>query len=1156
MTPPTTPEIRLTDEQRRALEVKSSSVALGAGAGCGKTLVLTERFLGELEADDASSGADGRALGELAALTFTEKAARELRQRIRARCRQKLASGADPARWRAVLRALESAPIGTFHEFCAMLLRTRALELGIDPEFRIVDAPIAASLRDRAVRTTMRRRISARDPDLALLSIDYSLDQVREALDAILSRRTGDLVDRWAELSEEDVVARWRDAWEARGRPAVLAGLTTSIRDCRRTLDELPGTIHPKLAARRAELLQVLDGLEGGGAGEGDLAAARSLARIDDLREKAIWPSADAKDAIKGAFESLRKAIDRARERLEFSDEVTRENAANSLRLVRLVKQVQTEYEHVKRRRQALDFDDLLGLTRRLLDRPAPPPAARGGIDFIMVDEFQDTDQVQSDILRLLAGEAFAGGRMFVVGDEKQSIYRFRGAEPAIFGRWRGEFPADGRLPLTENFRSVPGVLHFVNALFADAFRPDGGPGGEWEPPRLVPVRDAVVPDPAVTFHWASPAVRPGESAEAEARPKLTSGDRRANEARSLARWLRTRLDAGWTVLDRQSRRPRAAQAGDVAFLFRAMTDVWPYETALADEGFDYHTLGGSAFFAQQEVRDVVNVLSAVEDPLDEVALAGALRGPFFSLSDEALFWLARKVPGGITRGILRAGEIQELSDRDRACATRAAALLDRWRGIKDRVPLATLVATVLDESGFESALVCEFLGERKLANTRKLVRLARDFDRQESFTLADLVDRLRADLENPPSEEQASTTDEQSPIVRLMSIHQAKGLEFPIVVLPDLGRQPSPREGLVGLREDVGLVIRPSRQIQLFPDGEPAEAGSSLGWMAYTAVESEEDRRESLRLFYVAATRARDHLVLSAGLDAPKESEAMPPRSGSPALQLLLERFDWRTGDCRADLPEGWPSPAVDVRCLAAPDADSARAGSSRRPPLREIEEAITRTAVRDEPAPRSPRWPAWIDLAGQSDAASREARLGTLIRSVIVDRGLLRGGTPAMACSRAAERMVPAGSSALSAEAAERLRDWSAMPLFGALREANRAGRPIEADVAWSVRWPVGEEGESILRGRFDILYLDRSGNWRPVIVSTRPSEVDADRLRLHLAPIAAAGLARVPCGPAWWVSVGQAGDLEVENELPAPPASVGAAIAEWLASRRWPS
>ena len=248
------------------------------------------------------------------------------------------------------------------------------------------------------------------------------------------------------------------------------------------------------------------------------------------------------------------------------------------------------------------------------------------------------------------------------------------------------------------------------------------------------------------------------------------------------------------------------------ALLFRAMTDLWPYETALADEGFDYHTIGGSAFYAQQEVHDVINLLSVVEDPFDEIALAGALRSPFFGVSDEGLFRLATTFEdGGLTAGLVPARRDRRTLERrshPRGTGARAACrnggrtrIGCRWRGWW-RGSSTSRAST--------GAVVCEFLGDRKLANTRKIIRLARDFDRQGGFTLAEFVARLRADLENEPREEQAATTDEAGASIRLMSIHQAKGLEFPIVVLPDLARSSPSRSPLVACRPDLGLVVRP----------------------------------------------------------------------------------------------------------------------------------------------------------------------------------------------------------------------------------------------------------------------------------------------------------------------------------------------------------
>ncbi len=634
----------MTREQRDALEVVDASVALRAGAGCGKTFVLTERYRREIDTQG------GRPLGSLVALTFTEKAARELRQRIRKLCREQLAGGHDVGRWTTVLRALEAAPIGTFHQFCTRLLRTHAIEMGIDPQFTVLDAAIAGTLRDEAVRTALRRLLADKNEDLLALARDYGLEQIREAMELLVGFRTvGDLAE-WTLLTTDEVLERWNNVWQKRGRSATLRSLAPAASQCQGLLRRIDAT-HLKLKTRISDLLDRLPGLESGNCADAMLEEIVELARINDLRGTGVWPSDAIKDEVKEGFEGLRTRIKRIREKLIWNETLTRESARSSLHLVRLAEQVRQVYESLKERRSGLDFDDLLLKTHKLLrERPeildSQSAAGQGRLlEFVLVDEFQDTDRVQAEILEMMAGSKFQHGRMFVVGDVRQSIYRFRGAEPEIFDHWRHKFPAGGRKNLTESFRSVPGIIHFVNALFAEHFARThpGEPPQDPDEHRLVPVRKSLNDEPSVMFLWAVHS-EPVEQGPEPAR--TTAHDRRENEAKILARFIRQRIDAGWTILDRQTAQPRHAHPGDVALLFRAMTDVSLYERALADEGLEYHTLGGSAFYAQQEVHDVINLLSIVEDPLDEVALAGALRSPFFSVSDNGLFWLALRLTG------------------------------------------------------------------------------------------------------------------------------------------------------------------------------------------------------------------------------------------------------------------------------------------------------------------------------------------------------------------------------------------------------------------------------------------------------------------------------------------------------------------------------
>ncbi len=1202
--------ISLTVQQRRALAVPDASVALSAGAGCGKTMVLTERFLAAL--DDGG----GRPLEALVALTFTEKAARELRQRIRARCRARLAadggstssSAAEAEWWAAVLRGLDAAPIGTFHEFCARLLRRHALLAGVDPEFAILDQSIGGSLRDEAVRIAIRRRLAERDADLMDLGTEFGLAQVRDALGRLATQRNAIDLEEWAGLTPQAIVDRWLDLARERLWPAVRDRAAAIAATCSRRLVRLDSD-NSRIMERAAA---VFEGLAILGPTAPPCSVDRldelvGLLRVQDLPRAPAWPSQEVYEGVKDAFTELREHLRKeVRPALGWSNqEMLLASAERSLRFARLALWVRREHERLKHRRHGLDFDDLLVKARDLLrDHPEIATPARPGdrapmVEFVLVDEFQDTDGIQGQILQLLSGDAFLTGRLFVVGDVKQSIYRFRGAEPGIFRDWRAAFPARGRLSLTENFRSVPGVIGFVNALFGECFRDlgpsDGGGDGDGDgdgddrearpipedPHRLLPIRGQDTCQPAVEFLWPASAEDSSEDEEDRAEqsddgergtrppaPKLSAHERRMIEARCIARRLRERLDAGWPVLDRATGSVRPAHAGDVALLFRAMTDLWPYESALADEGFDYHTIGGSAFYAQQEVHDVINLLSVVEDPFDEVALAGALRSPFFGVSDEGLFRLStsREREGGITAGVYWLDAIPGLSGLDRARAARAVELLARWRADKDRIPMAELVARVLDESGFAAAVVCEFLGDRKLANTRKVVRLARDFDRQGGFTLADFVARLRADLEDEPKEEQAATTDEEGASIRLMSIHQAKGLEFPIVVLPDVGRTSRGQSPLVACRPDLGLVVRPPLPMPQAPDATAASTDAGENdpvWRAYLTLERADDEQESLRLFYVATTRARDALILSAGLQA---GESVP--SNAVAMRLLDERFDRATGACRVAPDPADPGPRPDVRVHRMtppppredrpPDRDAATAPSPApaRLSITAIAEAIEGAGppvpTSEEPA-RPCGMPRYLELNPAAAAASRTARLDGLVRAIVRDPRWRRPDPPAMGAlaALAAERQVPAAGPALIRDAVRRLDALWELPAFRALRHAASGRDPsIVDDLDVTTTATTGAGAAVVCHGAADLAFRDHEGGWHVVVaVADAMDDPARHRLRLLLAAEAARARGLEPIARGWLVHHGPDGQAHDEAVTNFGDAAIAGALDEVL-------
>ncbi|HYR95890.1 MAG TPA: UvrD-helicase domain-containing protein, partial [Candidatus Binatus sp.] len=447
-----------------------------------------------------------------------------------------------------------------------------------------------------------------------------------------------------------------------------------------------------------------------------------------------------------------------------------------------------------KREDAVLTFDDLITETHAVLGaHPAVRERYTRRFRAILVDEFQDTDRVQADVIRLLA-EGSPAPMLFVVGDEKQSIYRFRGADVAVFQAVGREIGTER--PLGTNFRSVPAILHFVNALATAIFRvPPGGDPEHWTrfeaSQRLVPHRPATGPDPAV---------RLVSFVEEHAARELAVAEARELEARVLAGVVERIHDED------------AIPYGAIAVLFRAFTEVKTYENALRRREIPYYVVKGRGFFQCQEVTDVVSVLAAVLDPRDEVALAAALRSPLFAIDDDTLRRLAW--PEGRPRPALarRFRRDETFADVATEAATlaRIRDLLLRLRTLASRATIAELLEEVCAATDFEAVCLTQFQGPQKVANVRKLIELARDWERKRLFSLRDFVRTVRRLAETEPREAEAPLVAEQDDVVRLMTVHQAKGLEFRAVIVPDLGRALKPDNRIPALDDEIGVVGGP----------------------------------------------------------------------------------------------------------------------------------------------------------------------------------------------------------------------------------------------------------------------------------------------------------------------------------------------------------
>jgi len=1073
----------LTAQQHAALTTRSVSVALSAGAGCGKTFVLTERLLSHLEL--AQPNGARTELSNLVAITFTDRAAREMRDRVRSKCHQRLltASEDQAEHWLALLRELDTARISTIHAFCASLLRSNAVEAGLDPHFAILDPAQSETLLTEVIDDELRRLLAARDEATTSLAVRYGLNRMRDLVRDLMAERHRIEFDHWLRQSPAEIVARW----QSYHRDVVLPALLRTVTECPPATEllELLRQYAPRnevMRGRCEQLLALLPALSTSRDPCGDLDRIVEQARVQGGGGKSVWDAEEIYNRVKDCAEVLRKLAGKLRESAVFDPHSALPAAEAGCQLLQITAPIAAAYDRRKRDLASLDFDDLLTHARVLLMDVLAPDVRRrltSQIHLLLVDEFQDTDPVQVDLVRALCDGDVTGGKLFFVGDFKQSIYRFRRADPHVFRQLRGDIPPAGRLPLTLNFRSQPAILQFVNALFHDVV------GDDYEP--LRPYRSQLSPVPVIEFLWA-----PADDPTVE-----TTADLRRREAQWIARRLRSLLDDGQPLIPDSTvgGALRPLRPGDIALLFRALSDVQFYEQALREHEIEYYLVGGHAFYAQQEIFDLLNLLRALESRCDEISLAGAMRSPFFSLSDETLYWLAQR-PGGLAGGLFSDQMPAELDREQSRRAAFARDTLNELRAHKDRWSITRLIHEALARTGYDAVLVAEFLGERKLANLRKLIDQARTFDRGGLFTLADFITQVSEFVANQPKEPLAATQPEATDVVRLMTIHQSKGLEFPVVVVPDVDRPRRVGGPGAAFSPELGPLVR-------LPAEERNGAGPS-GYDLFAKIEDEEDQAELVRLFYVATTRAADYLLVSGGV----------PRLGStkgPWTQLLAQRFDLLSGRTCCDLPPGYEGPAVRVTSSEPPEFTPSKTNPRRR----ELQEVIERVeslasagdgelpklAAAVPPDPSAQRRYSFSRLTGglhvarsalevedapNADDATVDPRgLGTLVHAVLAQIAWGKEFDVRAEVERHAESHV--GSSQADIDTAVRL--------INRLLRSDRAkslasARQVHPELEFLLAWKLPHV---YLQGYIDCLYEDQDGKWH--LLDYKTNNVKAD-------------------------------------------------------------
>jgi ATP-dependent helicase/nuclease subunit A len=828
------------------------------------------------------------------------------------------------------------------------------------------------------------------------------------------------------------------------------------------------------------------------------------------------WPSEAIYNEFRDSCAGLRKDCESLLGCLAIDPAAALVAAKAGLALLKLVAEIDADYDAAKSDQGVLDFDDLLIRARRLLtEQESVRTALAAQNRMLLVDECQDTDCVQVEVIKALCGDK-GDGNLFFVGDYKQSIYRFRGADPQVFHELREQTPEGGRLGLTENFRSQPGILDFVNALFCEEL----GRTGEYEP--LTAHRKQLHKGPSVEFLWALPEARPlaevrsgDEENNGEAQRTLSdegkdADSRRRREADWIARRIRRlldgELDADETplLIAQDEMPPRRVQAGDIAILFRALSNVQFYEEALRSYGIDYYLVGGHAFYAQQEIYDLLNLLRTLDCPADEISLAGVLRSPFFSLTDETLFWLADDA-GGLSAGFGRAQLPREIDTDQQARLQFARQIVSELRNKKDRMPVAALINEAIALTGYDAALVADFLGERKLANLRKLIEQARAIDRAGVMALSDFIVQLSEFVARQPKESLAATQPEVSNVVRLMTIHQAKGLEFPVVIVPDVGWTMQGGQDAVAFDPDLGPLVK-------LPKDHP-QAAALCGFRLHEALCGDEEAEEEIRKLYVATTRAADYLILASSL------QGFEKVSG-PWLELLAARFDLQSGRLAAKLPKGYGAPRVRVigrqpatsmkprlpytrvdvgkvvdeieslaasrRALSTPLVEAARVDHAdrRRFSISRLSGFVT-----------SPAWTFAPETDDGSSAGVDPLGLGSLVHAVLANVSLKEpSDLPGLVELHAEKQGVWAQAD--REEAFAMVERFMRSARAKQLATAPRVLREVEFLLAWPL--DAGDESRRYLQGYLDCIFRDEAGGWRVVDYKTnRVDKKNRDKL-----------------------------------------------------------
>jgi ATP-dependent helicase/nuclease subunit A len=819
----------LTISQQKGVEITDRDLCVVAGPGSGKTRVLVERFANLVTEHNVS-------INEILTLTFTEKAANEMKRRAAESFEEK---GMEKER-----QDIEFAYLSTIHSFCSRLLRENSIEASIDPQFRVMDELEAGRVKEQTLLDTLKKWAEEKGLDTFLNDIFWKQTDSKKSR---LKSFRENLIMLYEKIRNACVpIARTVN------RNDLSQDVVSSCNEAEKLINEIIAICSDKsLTPKSREKVDYV--LERWNASnlQDDINKLYGEKEKPSQKDELILALLNKVKAIHSVIKlsvsnDVKPPLGALREELKTVIGLLAEDYSTRIKMVLrdFLITFDIAYSERKRTESLIDFTDLEIKTIELLkNKKQIANEIKQKFRYILVDEFQDISRLQKIIIDLIKSK----DNLFIVGDEKQSIYGFRDAEVEIFQDIQKDSDRESLINLNENFRSRPQVLDLVNHIF-DRLWTDDSIGQQLKA-------------------GAEFSEKPAPSIEIIVAEGNDKTEARKWESVEIAKRIKEIVDRGEIRITNKREQERNISYKDIAILFRSTTDIKLYEHSLSHLDVPYYVVSGRGFFNTTEITDLINFLKVIESPSDEINLAAVLKSPFVGIDDDALFRLADHAHNSNNgnRSLIQAldevSSIKEIEPQSRNRIIQFRQFLDEVQGIKPRTSLWNLISFILKKTEFQSKMLLFSNGKKRYANLLKIVELCKNQEDFEPLTLRDFIEIVEGYKFREIRESEAPVESEEDDVVKLITTHSAKGLEFPVVIIADVDRDNIRPSDYFVYSTDHGIsfkILNPSTNEEERP----------LSYERINDESKEKELRESRRLLFVAMTRAQEHLIISGGIN------------------------------------------------------------------------------------------------------------------------------------------------------------------------------------------------------------------------------------------------------------------------------------------------